>query len=134
MWNLKPSGGGNFQQDYNTGSGGWRENFRQYDTSQSFGGNTKNGIFGNAWNFPSGNTKGSYRARCYDSRQCGAGECCQMSSYSGGGMCTYSGYYSGCGDRPGGLGWFQRPVYPGNNKGGQTVMSQYGEFFFFFFF
>ncbi|KAG8177851.1 hypothetical protein JTE90_027117 [Oedothorax gibbosus] len=124
MWNRNPSIGSNYQPDYNTGSGRWRDNYRYYDGSQPYGFNTNSGFFGNAWNFPSGNTKGSYRTGCYDSRQCSTGQCCQISSFSAVGTCTYAGY-SGCSDRTG--GWFQRPgVYPGNNKGGQTIVTQFG--------
>ncbi|GFT40433.1 WAP domain-containing protein [Nephila pilipes] len=122
MWNLKQTEAIGFKPKYNLGNGGWRESYgRQWDTSGRTEPWTMNsGLF---WNFPAGNVKGSNIRRCFNDRQCNQGECCQIIGFSGTGTCTYGGY-SGCNDQN--FGWLQRPVYPGNNKGGQITVAQFG--------
>ncbi|GIY37413.1 WAP domain-containing protein [Caerostris darwini] len=120
MWNLKTGGLGNFKLGYNTGNIGWRDSYGDWENGRSNPWNSNSGLFGNTWNFPTGNTKGSNMRRCFDSRQCSLGECCQIIRYNTG-ACVYGGY--GCNDRLQNFGWFQRPIQPGNNKGDQVTVA-----------
>ncbi|GFY51396.1 WAP domain-containing protein [Trichonephila inaurata madagascariensis] len=114
MWNLKSGG---FNPRYNLGNTGWRESYSQWDTSgRSEPWTMNSGLY---WNFPAGNVKGSNIRRCFNNGQCNEGECCQIIGFSNTGACIYGG----CNYQPQNFGWLQRP---GNNKGEQITVAQFG--------
>ncbi|CAL1279184.1 unnamed protein product [Larinioides sclopetarius] len=125
MWNTKPGGINSYKPGYNIG---WRENYGEWETRGrgSYPWISNSGL--TSWNFPTGNMKGSNYRRCVDSRQCYQGECCQATGFSNLGACISGGYAAayGCNDRQQNLGWPQRQVYPGNNKGSQITATQFG--------
>ncbi|GBL82543.1 hypothetical protein AVEN_263641-1 [Araneus ventricosus] len=126
MWNSKPGGINSYRPGYNIG---WRENYGEWETrGRSYPWSSNTGVYGTSWNFPTGNMKGSNYRRCVDSRQCYQGECCQATGFSNLAACVYGGYAAayGCNDRQQNLGWPQRQVYPGNNKGSQITATQFG--------